>query len=244
MDYCECGRVAKARCTHCERALCEVHAVGRMPYEVVNDPVMRAQPEREQEAFRRAWGDDTTVQCLECRKVIADAALLRTRQQPMLVLPGHYLDRKVALATDSTRSSDAHQTFRLPRSVSLVQLIADFISRAVPRVPIHAQSFELRRFGRSQEIRGWWFSDARCSTFKHSWNDLSGTTSGDTETLCLPLFLTLSGERLGPSSETELRRGSKRVHRVPDDDVDVEGLFGEMSRMLAWPDLPRGRVVL
>jgi hypothetical protein len=239
-EVCRCGRLMVARCNSCSAPLCDLHIGREMPYELRDDKARLGLAAAAQQAFDTAWGDYATVRCESCRRASAEAALTEFQARPKAVLPHHYLDRAVALRTDATHSVEEQLALAvLPDNVALDELVSEFIKRARSRVPLRTERLEVGRFvGRTREIQAWWFKHARKSSYEYSWYDPTGTSGSGTGTAQLSLYLTPTGERLGPAKgQSEQHGWIRRVHPVPDDDIDVRGLFSEMATKLALPDL-------
>lgn len=236
MDYCACGTAAEARCTVCGGHLCGLHVRGRLLHDAAFRQERFAWPDDARRAFDTAWGDYDTVCCEPCRETRARSALAIAQSMPKPALPGHYLDRAVALVTDGTRTFQERAMLgRPPETLTVDDLVSDFITRATSLIPLTTTTLYRGGLRGDKDMRVWEFRNARRTRQDYTWDPPVSDVPGGSGTLVLGLYLTPAGERYGPEGFKE--HGRARVRKVPDEDVSLPGFCAEMAVKLARASL-------
>jgi hypothetical protein len=211
---CACGKMAVTGCERCGKAVCEAHAheVPEAPPGVSADAAAHFSV-----AVRLTHGPT----CQECRAQLGHQALHQVVGAPRAPLPAHWLDRAMALSSDSSRSDlEKAEDAELPAALTPTDVAEEFLRRMEQgpreRAPI-SESTVLRK----PEYVDGWSVDCRRTEY---------TAAGNAGRRRLPCLISVHGELLGPVLEDD--RASAQWWIVEDGDIDMPRLVSSVANIL------------
>ncbi|MEA2154346.1 MAG: hypothetical protein QOE11_486 [Solirubrobacteraceae bacterium] len=215
VGLCACGQMSVANCIRCGKAVCEVHA-NEMP--ATPDGISSAAAGHFSAAVRMTGGPT----CESCRAEIGQYALHEAVAAPRAPLPAHWLDRAIALSSDSSRSAlEKIEDAELPSTLTPGQVAEEFLRRMEQqpreRVPI-TQSTVLRK---PEYVEGWTV-DCRRTEY---------LSAGDAGRFRLPCLISVHGELLGPVLEDD-QHASATWWIVDENDIELPRLVASVANIL------------
>lgn len=215
VGFCACGRVAAASCSRCGTAVCDIHinALPETPSGISPDAAGY---------FGVAIRTPSEPTCQQCRDEIGQQALHAVLAAPRSELPAHWLDRAIALSSDTTRSDlEKTEDAELPSSLRPTDVAAEFLRRMEQspreRAPI-SESTVLRK---PEYVEGWTV-DCRRTEY---------TAAGGAGRFKLPCLISVHGELLGPVLD-EGQHASAVWWVVDDNDIDLARLVMGVANIL------------
>jgi hypothetical protein len=207
--------MAVASCGRCNKAVCEIHA-NEMP-----SPPPGISPDAAGQ-FAVAVRSVPAPTCGACRAEIGLQALHSAVAAPRTQLPAHWLDRAIALSSDSSRSDlEKQEDAALPASLTPTDVAQEFLRRMEqqPResVPISASTV-LRK---PEYVEGW---TVDCRRTEYS-------AAGSGARYRLPCLISVHGELLGPVLE-DGQHASATWWIVEDSDIELGRLVASVANIL------------
>lgn len=220
LGICGCGYIAIARCDGCGLLLCETHAT-ELP--APPDGISENAQIQFAGAIRLMGGQA----CMSCRSERGRRAISQAISAPRQLLPAHWLDRAVALASDQTRSEEERQfDGQLPPTLTATEVAAEFLRRMGDKEPRESVAVtESTWLHKPDFAYGWKIEQCRRTDYTHRWPE------GATERYPLPLMISVAGELLGPILEDGDGQ-SATWYLVPDSDVDLQRLVTGVAGLL------------
>ncbi len=218
LGICHCGYIAVARCEKCGALLCESHA-SELP---------EAPPgisENAQIKFAGAIRLMGGQACVSCRAERGRRAISEAISAPRQPLPGHWLDRAIALNGDQTRSEE-ERSFdgRLPSELRAAEVAAEFLRR-IGKEPIESVAVTESTWLHRPDYAWGWKVACRRTDYLHRW------PGGATERYPLPLMISVAGELLGPVLEADGSQ-SAQWFIVPESDIDLDRMVAGVAELL------------
>jgi hypothetical protein len=215
VGICACGQMAVAHCSRCSKSICEVHAneLPPTPEGISSDAAGN---------FTVAIRSAPPGTCAACRAEIGQYALHETVAAPRAPLPAHWLDRAIALSSDSSRSDlEKAEDAELPSSLTPNDVAAEFLRRMerepVERVPI-SDSTILRK---PEYVEGW---SVDCRRTEYA-------SLGSGKRYRMPCLISVHGELLGPILE-DGDHASGTWWIVDDADIELRRLVASVANIL------------
>jgi hypothetical protein len=207
--------MAVAHCSRCNTPVCEVHAnaLPETPSGISPDAAGR---------YGLAVRLPSEPTCEACRAEIGAYALHNAVAQPRAPLPAHWLDRAIALSSDSSRSDlEKVEDADLPPTLTPTQVAEEFLRRMEQppreRAPI-SESTILRK---PEYVEGWTV-DCRRTEY---------TALGAGERYRLPCLISVHGELLGPILEDN-EHASGTWWIVDEADIELPRLVAGVANIL------------
>ena len=218
LGICSCGYIAVARCTGCGVLLCEEHA-SKMP-----EP-----PEGVSENAKIKFAGAVRLvggqACENCRAERGRHAINQALSAPRAILPNHWLDKAIALASDQTRSQQERQfDGQLPVTLTANEIAAEFLRR-IGRDPAEYVAVTESTMLHKAEVAYGWKVECRKTDYTHTW------PGGGTERYPLPLLISVAGELLGPITEDDGTQ-SAVWYIVPETDIDLQRMVDGVAGLL------------
>lgn len=215
VGVCACGQMAVASCSHCNRPICDVHA-NAMP--ATPDGISAHAAGQFAVAVRTAAGP----LCEACRAEVGQHALHQAVAAPRASLPAHWLDRAIALSSDSSRSDlEKVEDAELPASLTPTDVAREFLRRMEqqPResVPISASTVL-----RKPEYVDGWTVDCRRTEY---------IAAGEGRRYPLPCLISVHGELLGPVLDDD-QHASATWWIVEESDIELPRLVASVANIL------------
>lgn len=215
VGFCACGQMAVASCSRCNKAICDVHA-NAMP--ATPEGISPDAAGQFAVAVRTAAGPT----CEACRAEIGQHALHQAVAAPRAQLPAHWLDRAIALSSDSSRSDlEKLEDAQLPSTLTPTEVAAEFLRRMEQppreRVPISASTIL-----RKPEYVDGWTVDCRRTEY---------IAAGEGRRYRLPCLISIHGELLGPVLEED-QHASATWWIVEETDIELQRLVGSVANIL------------
>jgi hypothetical protein len=208
--------MAAASCGRCGAPICDVHAneLPATPSGISADAAGRYTV-----AIRATPGPT----CESCRAELGQRALSRALSLPRAPLPSHWLDRAIALSSDSSRSDlEKEEDAQLPTALTANQVAEEFLRRIEQqpreRVPISASTVL-----RAPEYVAGWTVDCRRTEY------VSPGAGG--VRYRLPCLISVYGELLGPVLEDD-QHASATWWVVPEADIELPRLVSSVANIL------------
>jgi hypothetical protein len=212
---CACGRPAIASCSRCNKAICDIHAntLPETPAGISPDAAGQ---------FGVAVRTPSAPTCEACRAEIGQYALHEAVSAPRMQLPTHWLDRAIALSSDTSRSDlEKLEDADLPSSLTPKGVAEEFLRRVeqppVERVPI-SESTVLRK----PEYVDGWTVDCRRTEY---------TALGSGARYRLPCMISVHGELLGPIID-DGKHASATWWIVEESDIELQRLVSAVANIL------------
>ncbi len=209
--------MATSSCVRCNQAVCERHAteLPATPGGISADA---------QGQYAVAIRSVSGPMCQSCRAEIGRHALSDAIGAPRTALPGHWLDRAIALSGDGSRSElEKQEDAQLPTSLTPKDVAQEFLRRMErapqERVPISASTIM-----RAPEYVEGWTVDCRRTQYT------SRGSGGGRYTL--PCLISVHGELLGPILEDDGQQASQTWWIVPDADIELPRLVAGVANIL------------
>lgn len=213
---CACGQLAIASCNRCGCKLCDEHArsLPAPPSGVSANALGRFEL-----AVRLAPGPH----CEPCRAELGNYALAQETNAPRADLPGHWLDRAIALSGDQTRSElEKQEDADLPASLTANDVAREFVRR-IDRQPQERVPVSEPKLMRNPEYAEGWSVDCRRTEYT-----VSGPGAGRYR---LPCLVSVRGDLLGPALE-EGNRPGQTWWIVPESEIELPMLVRSVAQLL------------
>jgi len=202
-------------CGSCGKALCEAHGneLPATPAGISSDAAGH---------FSVAVRLAPQATCASCRAEVGLRALHQAVTGPRAPLPAHWLDRAMALSSDSSRSDlEKAEDAQLPSSLNPNEVAQEFLRRVEQkpreRVPVSAATY----LHAPDYVEGWTV-DCRRTEY---------TAPGDAGRRTLPALISVHGELLGPVLE-DGDSASPVWWILEEGEVDLQRLVAGVANLL------------
>jgi hypothetical protein len=215
VGFCACGELAVGHCSRCSTAVCDVHAnaLPETPSGISSDAAGN---------YGVAVRTPSEPTCEACRAEIGAHALHHTVAQPRAPLPAHWLDRAIALSSDSSRSDlEKVEDAALPATLTPGHVAEEFLRR-IERQPRERVPVSEGTILRKPDYVDGWTVDCRRTEY---------TAAGAGARYRLPCLISVHGELLGPILE-DGERASGTWWIVDDADIELPRLVAGVANIL------------